>query len=208
MASSHAYVDAVTSTKVVLIRHCESQVDPALPPTTWGLTKAGHAQAGGLAGASFCADLIAVACGDEPKMVQTVEPLTRAVGLSVEQNVAYRESHSEGWFDGAGFEDIVGAFFRERAVAPAPGWEPAGEAAERFGSALEQQVARVGVGGTVVVCSGGRVLTAVLARLDLIAPSQLLETWRRLRAPDVAVIEFVNDDEPILVRTFGGPRAL
>ena len=187
---------------LALIRHCRSDADPQLPPATWGLTEVGHAQARALVSRFERDEVVAIACGPEPKMTQSVAPLAQARDLVVDSHGAYAESHSEGWLSAGRFDEAVAAFFRDPTIAPAPGWESADDAATRFLSAVGDLLARHD-GGTIAVCSGGRVLSAALAQLGLIPPTQVLAGWRRIQMPDVALIGFDADQDPVLLRPFG-----
>ncbi len=136
-------------------------------------------------------------------MTQTVEPWARSLRIPVEVSAAFNESHSDGWFEPDRCNSIVADFFADPNGPPAPGWEPAAEAADRFLSALGEVRTRHG-DGTIAVCSGGRVLTAVLDRLGLVPTGAVLETWRRIPMPDVAVVELGSAGRPLLLRPFGG----
>jgi len=177
-------------------------------PSSWRLTAEGRAAARVLADTPFRVELLAVAAGDEPKMVASVEPLASAAGLPVQASAEFRESHAEGWFDDQGFRDVVAAFFERPRVAPSPSWEPADDAARRFTAGLERLLGDHRAAGTVAVCSGGRVLTAALGAMSLVPREALLETWRQIRMPDAAVIEFTASGTPDLVRSFGDHPAL
>jgi broad specificity phosphatase PhoE len=190
------------SNLVVLIRHCQPQVDQAAPAATWGLTDAGRAQARRLLESPLLDRPAAVACGPEPKMTQSVEWLAGRAGTSVVASPAFGESRGQGWFEPGQFERVVAAFFAEPARPPAAGWEPADVAAGRFLAGLRELVAEHG-GGRVVVCSGGRVLTAVLCELGLIARSEAFEKWKALQMPDLAAIDLDRTGGAVLRRPFG-----
>lgn len=119
-------------------------------------------------------------------MVQTLRPLAEELAVDVELREAFAESRAE-WVDDPGaFRRTVGRFLSEPGEPPADGWETASDAAARFIAGLEE--ALVAASGAVVMCSGGRVLTAVLCRLGLVEPEAALDSWVALRMPDVAIV--------------------
>lgn len=152
--------------------------------------------------ATLTGDAVAVVAGDEPKMVQTLEPLAKAVGCDVEAAVELRESHSEGWLGDEEFDAVVRHFLADRSASPARGWESADAVAGRFVGKLGRLVRAASDDGTIVVCSGGRALTAALHGMGLLAPADLYRTWRNLRMPDVAEVLW-HDDGALLRSPFG-----
>lgn len=191
------------SARIVFVRHCESAVNPEAPPATWGLTETGLRQARSLVNLNI--EPSAVVAGDEPKMSQSLEPLARAAGVEVTRQPALNESHSEGWFGDHEFLEVVGRFFDHPSRAPAPGWETAEATAGRFVNALRDIVVGLPSGATVVVCSGGRALTATLVELRLIRQDQAYSVWRSIGMPDVAEIT-LDIEKAVLHSQFSSGR--
>jgi hypothetical protein len=150
--------------RIVLVRHSTSAVDPSTSPHAWGLTDSGAALAAAL-------DLggLRLLAGPEPKMVQTLEPHG-----PVEVDARFAESRSEGWLGADEFARTIERYFARPDDPPAPGWEPASAVVERFTL----------VDGAAI-CSGGRAISAVVARLT---GCDGLELWRTLRMPHVIVL--------------------
>lgn len=113
-----------------------------------------------------------------------------------------RESHSEGWLEGGEFQDAVCRFFGEPGRSAAPCWETADAAAGRFLTKLRQITADLTPGATLVVCSGGRVLTAVLHELGIVPSDEMVAMWRRIQMPDIAELAW-RDGEVLLESAFG-----
>lgn len=119
-------------------------------------------------------------------MIDTLRPLASDLAVEVEARAAFAESRAE-WVDDAGaFRRTVGRFLSDPDAPPADGWETAVDAAARFIAGVEEALEQAS--GALVVCSGGRVLTAVLCRLGFLEPADALEAWAALRMPDVAVL--------------------
>lgn len=143
-----------------------------------------------------------VVAGDEPKMVQSLSPMAETGGVDLRVEGALGETHSEGWFGDDEFLRVVRRFFEEPSSPPAPGWEAADSAGERFAERLLEIAGESGSEATVVVCSGGRALTAALYKMDLVPSDQLYSVWRSIQMPDHARITW-EEDRPVLQDPFG-----
>jgi broad specificity phosphatase PhoE len=97
---------------------------------------------------------------------------------------------------------VIANFFSDQETEASPGWERATDAGRRFLLAAVDLLYRFDR-GTVVICSGGRVLTVVLQQLALVDQREILGTWRRIRMPDTAVIELGLGRSVKLLRNFG-----
>jgi len=175
-------------------------VDAGTPPSTWGLTDVGRLDAVQLVDHLPQVSIVAIACGGEPKMIETVTPLAQRLGISVTVDAAFAETHGDGWFEIDEFHALVARLFAEPGQPPAAGWECGGDAAARFLAGLR----RLHVGdGAVVVCSGGRMLTSVLVALGVFRGDEAFGVWSHLRMPDVAVLSMPADGPALLVTAFG-----
>ena len=67
--SSFSYAAFV---RVILVRHCQSDLNAATHPTTWGLTPEGRRQAAALASSPWLRAASVLAAGPEPKMIETL----------------------------------------------------------------------------------------------------------------------------------------
>lgn len=191
--------------RVLLVRHCQSAVDPTAAPSTWGLSDVGLEQARSLEGslAGTIGDAPAVVAGSEPKLVQSLEPLAAAVGSRVATYRRLDESRSAGWLGDQEFLSVVRRFLEKPSAPPASGWETASATATRFVEAVDEVADGLPSGAAAVVCSGGRALTATLGHLGLVARSELFLVWRDLRMPDVAELEWRPNGRARLVAAFG-----
>lgn len=197
--------------RILLVRHAASHVDQARPPREWGLAERGHAASRRLAALAVFDPAVAFYAGPEPKMLQTLAPVAAARGQEARSEKAFGETESDGWLGDETFSETVRRFFAVPEASPAPGWECARAAAERFSRRIDAlralhppQVNRDrALPGTFVVASGGRALTAYLALLLGYTPGQAYQAWRALRMPDVAVVELSATAPPRIVIPFG-----
>ena len=198
--------------RLILVRHAQSAVDPQRNPREWGLTDDGHAAARRLAALGLLDRADAFYAGPEPKMVQTLEPAATSRDRQVHQEPAFSESHSAGWAgDRETFEATVARFLSHPDQPPAPGWETAASARTRFADAVEQLRViheppttrdRV-LPATVVICTGGRTLTAYLSHLLRWPPTDTFTHWHSLKMPDLTVLELDESGQGTIVIPFG-----
>lgn len=172
---------------LVLVRHARSAPDPQRPASEWGLSGEGVDQAAGLAERLAALGPTVVAAGPEPRMAATVAPVARSLGLSVEVDEAFAESRPAGWVAEDRFERTVAAFLDDPDHPPAPGWEPAASVVRRFVGGVERLVDSAA--GPVVVCSGGRAITAVLCHLGVVPCERSFEAWSELGSPEVVALD-------------------
>jgi len=176
------------------------------------LTEEGHAAARRLAALGLLDRADAFYAGPEPKMIHTLEPAATMRDRPVREDAAFAETHSAGWVGGdADFQETITRFVQHPDQETAPGWETAVAARERFSAGVERLRAeyepnvnrdRV-LPGTVVICTGGRMLAAYLSHLLSCTPEEPLTHWHSLRMPDLAVIELAEDGQGHIVIPFG-----
>ncbi|MGH2355027.1 MAG: histidine phosphatase family protein [Chloroflexota bacterium] len=197
--------------RVILIRHARSRVDETRHPQEWGLTDDGRAAARRLAALALFEHAAGFYAGPEPKMLDTLFPVAAERDRQVQADPAFAETRGERWLGEAEFLATVRQFFDAPDRPPAPNWETATEAVDRFAAGVERlcaahaPVAHPGhaLPGTFAIASGGRMLTAYLASLLGYTPHQAFESWRGLRMPDLTVLELAAGAAPRLVIPFG-----
>ncbi len=199
------------ASRVILVRHARPRVNPARPAREWELSPEGRVAARRLTAVALFEHADGFYAGPEPKMSATLADVAAERGLLVQTDPSFAESHAEGWLDAATFLATVGRFITAPVRPAAAGWETAAEAAARFAAGIERlrpdhgPVVHPGHvnPGAFAVASGGRVLTAYLSWLLGHTTEQAFQTWRAMRMPDVAVVEFSPDVAPRLVIPFG-----
>jgi broad specificity phosphatase PhoE len=196
--------------RLILVRHARSAVDPQRNPREWGLTDDGHAAARRLGALGLLDRADANNAGPEPKIVQTIEPAAQARERTVQQDEAISETRSEGWLEGGAFEDAIRRFLYAQDQPTAPGWETAADARSRFTAGVERLRAlheppmnrdRV-LPATVVICTGGRMITAYLSALLGWTPDEAFARWQALKMPDLTVIELDEEAKGTVVIPF------
>ncbi|HEV7214881.1 MAG TPA: histidine phosphatase family protein [Chloroflexota bacterium] len=197
--------------RVILVRHAKPRIVLSRPSAEWELSQEGQGAAQRLAALALFEHATGCYAGPEPKMRSTLAAVATERGLAVETDPAFAESAAAGWLAEGLFIAATGRFFTAPEQPAAPGWEPAAVAAPRFAAGVERLQERHGPvlrpghinPGTFAVASGGRVLTAYLATLLGYNPETAFQVWRRLRMPDVAVLELSPGVPPRLVIPFG-----
>jgi len=197
--------------RVILVRHARPRIRLAQPAPEWELNPEGQEAAGRLNALALFEHPTGLYAGPEPKMRATLASLSAERGIPVETDPAFAESAAGGWLAEGEFLATVGRFFTAPEQPAANGWEPAVAAVSRFAAGIDRLRPHYGPvvspghvnPGTFAVVSGGRVLTAYLASLLEYPPETAFQVWRRLRMPDIAVIELAPDAPTRLVIPFG-----
>ena len=183
--------------RVVLVRHASAQAPGAGVPIDRPLTSDGMSQAGRLRWLNLFDLATGFYAGPEARMIATLTPGAASRGREVVSKAALAETASGGWLPDDQFAEVIGRYFAHPAIVPAPGWESGSVAAQRFGSQVEALRAAHpphvnrdrAVPGVVVVSTGGRVAIAWLASCLGWSGADAESAWRRLRFPDIAVVD-------------------
>jgi len=183
--------------RVVLVRHATAEAPGAGVPIDRPLTPDGMSQADRLRWLNLFDLATGFYAGPEARMVATLAPGAASRGREVVIKAALAETASGGWLPDDQFAEVIGRYFAHPAIVPAPGWEAGSVAAQRFGSQVEALRAAHpphvnrdrAVPGVVVVSTGGRVAIAWLASCLGWSGADAETAWRRLRFPDIAVVD-------------------
>lgn len=183
--------------RVVLVRHATAQAPGSGVPIDRPLTSDGMSQADRLRWLNLFDLATGFYAGPEARMIGTLAPGATSRGREVLNMAALAETASGGWLPDEQFAEVIGRYFAHPAIVPAPGWEAGSVAAQRFGSQVEALRAAHpphvnrdrAVPGVVVVSTGGRVAIAWLASCLGWSGADAETAWRRLRFPDIAVVD-------------------
>jgi len=183
--------------RVVLVRHATAEAPGSGVPIDRPLTPDGMSQADRLRWLNLFDLATGFYAGPEARMIATLAPGATSRGREVVNKAALAETASGGWLPDDQFAEVIGRYFAHPAIVPAPGWEAGSVAAQRFGSQVEALRAAHpphvnrdrAVPGVVVVSTGGRVAIAWLASCLGWSGADAESAWRRLRFPDIAVVD-------------------
>lgn len=197
--------------RVVLVRHATAEVPGSGVPTDRPLTSDGTAQADRLRWLNLFDLSTGFYAGPEARMIATLAPGASSRGREVVPMGALGESVAGGWLPDDQFAGVIGRYFAHPGIVPAPGWESGLVAAQRFGSQVEALRAAHpphvnrdrAVPGLVVVSTGGRVAIAWLASSLGWSGADADSAWRRLRNPDIAVVDLPKGEAARLIIPFG-----
>ncbi len=197
--------------RVVLVRHATAQAPGSGVPTDRPLTSDGLAQADRLRWLNLFDLATGFYAGPASRTIGTLAPGASSRGRDVMPMGALGESASGGWLPDDQFAEALARYFAHPGIVPAPGWESGSVAAQRFGSQVEALRAAHpphvnrdrAVPGVVVVSTGGRVAIAWLASSLGWSGADAESAWRRLRNPDIAVIDLPRDEASRLIIPFG-----
>jgi len=99
---------------------------------------------------------------------------------------ALGEARRDTWLDGAAFQAAQRAFFAQAEIPPAPGWESARQAGERFARAMDSLLS-AHPAETIAVAAHATVLTLYTACLRGRPPTY--EDWRAIDFAAIMVID-------------------
>ncbi|MEW6579982.1 MAG: histidine phosphatase family protein [Chloroflexota bacterium] len=160
-----------------LIRHPRTQPDPSRPASRWDLSAEGRAQVRALAALPLWAAIGAVITSAQPKAAAVGEAVRAAHGVPWQVVAALDEARRDSWLSAGEFDQAQRAFFAGPEVPPAPGWETARAAGERFAAAMGDVLARY-PNQSLAVVAHASVLALYAARLRGAAPSY--DDWRAI----------------------------
>jgi broad specificity phosphatase PhoE len=186
-------------TRVVLVRHADVIQDPGASGDTWRLSPAGEEKAAALTADPDVRRVGAVYTSPETKAVQTAEALAGGRSIHLLPEVRELDRSALGWMGNQTAYEVVVREILARPGESVRGCEAALAAQARSVTALQELVA-LHRGQSLAVVSHGILLTLVLTWIEQVAPDVGL--WRRIRLPDVAVIEWESRD---IRRRFGNP---
>ncbi len=166
--------------KLIIIRHSLSKLDPDLPPYQWGLTGEGRALCVPLAELVAVHNPGVIITSDEPKAVETGEIVARELGVAwcTAVNIHEHRRESRVILSQEEFFDKIAALFEnpERCVF---GLETAQQALNRFSDAVQSIMAGY-PDQNVAIVTHGTVMSLYNGALTGVDAYQF---WRRLGLP-------------------------
>jgi 2,3-bisphosphoglycerate-dependent phosphoglycerate mutase len=152
------------NSKIIFIRHEETQKDSNINASKWVLSEIGHEQASKLANKRNLQNIDVIYTSSEIKTVQTIKPLADKLNIPINQVADFDEVRR-----GAKFlttEEFEREKFKqlEELDYPAFGGETANQALLRFEKALEK-ITSENKNKTIVVVSHGTILNLYFAKI-------------------------------------------
>jgi broad specificity phosphatase PhoE len=165
---------------LLLVRHSEPQLDPAVPSEEWRLSEEGRRRCGPLAERLAELEPRALLSSTEPKARETAELVAPALGLDVQLSDGVRETarRTVGWLERAEIDRAIRELF-DRPDEVVFGEESAAAALARFEHAV------AGLPEPAVVVTHGTVLSLYVAARTERDPYEL---WRGLELPDLVAV--------------------
>ena len=170
----------------VLIRHAQSAPSNKIPEPDWPLSSLGRRQATALASDLAGAGITQVVSSPYVRAVDTVQPLSSQLGLSIEIQSGLRERKlcddvRDDW------HIIIEKAWTDFNFA-LPGCESGFECQKRIQKCMQDVVSRY-TGQTIAVCSHGNAIGLFLNTID---QNFGYLNWKQMKNPDVFWIDWRN----------------
>jgi len=172
--------------KLILIKHCPPQIDPAVVAHRWVLSEDGQASCGWLARALKREGVAHLYASLEPKALETAALVGLSLGLAVQPRAGLHENDRSG----IGFlsqEDLEARMQRFFATPDAlvVGAETATAAHTRFEAAIRAILAESRT-GTVAIVTHGTVISLLAGARD---SAEGFDLWKSLGLPSYVVLD-------------------
>jgi len=164
--------------RLILIRHPQTQPDPADPASSWRLSPAGEAQVRALVAAPLWDGITAIYTSQEYKAAAVGEAISAAHGIPHQRVSDLGEARRDAWLGPDAFQVAQRAFFARPDAPPVPEWESAAATQTRFVRAMDGVLASHPAGESLAVVSHATVLALYLAHLCGRAPD--IDDWRAI----------------------------
>lgn len=177
----------MTHTKVIFLRHADTQKDPTVHASQWGLSDSGTAAAEGITDVAALNEVEVIYVSEEPKTLLTVNPLATKLGLTPIQDQAFNEvARGEKFLSKEEFEQEKNKQLEDLTYAAFNG-ESGEVALARFTEGVKR-VVEVNTGKTVLIVTHGTVLNIYFADV-LGLNAHLPERWAKTGFCAYGIIE-------------------
>jgi len=164
-------------TKIIFLRHADTQKDPSLNAALWGLSKEGKKQAEETANLSIMNEVDVIYISEEKKTVLTAEPLAKKLGKEVTSLSSLNEvKRGDKFLTKEEFETEKVKQLKNLDYHAFDG-ESGKEALARFKQGVEQ-ISKENVGKIILIVTHGTILNIYFADL-LDAYDKLSERWQK-----------------------------
>lgn len=167
----------MVNNRIIFLRHADTQKDPNIHASQWGLSETGVTQAEAVKDIPEMASVEIVYVSEEPKTLLTVAPLAKQLGLDPVPMASFNEvARGEKFLSKEEFE-LEKNKQLEDLDYPAFNGETGRNALARFASGVDE-VASQNKGKTVLIVTHGTVLNLYFADI-LNAYGALSDRWAR-----------------------------
>lgn len=172
--------------RLVLVKHCPPQIDPAVTSHRWVLSRDGQASCDWLAEALRREGVAALYASLEPKALETAALVAVRLGLEVRPREGLHENDRAGlgFLDAGELEERMRHFFASPASLVI-GDETADAARARFLAAV-RAIQREAGEATVAVVTHGTVISLLLGLDERVEPYDM---WKSLGLPSYVVLD-------------------
>lgn len=152
------------SSKIIFLRHADTQKDPNLNASFWSLSELGNSQAQNIISNPVFHDVTRAYVSSEIKTYLTIEPLIQKFEIIVEKNADLDEVHRGDKF--LSKEDFEKEKYKqlEDLDYPAFGGETGNQALERFQKAVEK-IKSESQNQNILIVTHGTILNIYLAKV-------------------------------------------
>jgi len=183
-------------TRVLLIRHAESQPDAGLAEPDWPLNSTGQQQSKALAGTLQAQGVEVVYSSPYRRAVDTVRPLAAAAGLPISIEDDLRERKLTDGFR-ADWKTLVEKAWADWSFA-LPGCESGLDCQARVRACVDR-LARENSGRTIALASHGNAIALYLSSLD---ETFGFKGWKSMKNPDIFLVNYAAAEAPEWDRAF------
>ena len=168
--------------RLILVKHAQPVLDPAVPPREWRLGREGEEQSQGLAERLRMFLPFTLVSSPEPKAVRTAEIVAATLGTvtSIVEGLQEFDRPAMPIASPDEHERLNAPIFTTRAQ-PVLGRESADGALARFSEAIDRVLASTPAGRTLVVIAHGTVIALLVAQQT---DRDAFELWKSLDCAD------------------------
>jgi len=177
----------MVKTKIIFLRHAETQKDPTVNATLWGLSEKGKSQSEEISANQIMNEVSVIFCSEEKKTSLTAEPLAKKLSKNIKQSVYFDEVKRGDKFLTKEEFEIEKIKQLEDLSYKAFDGESGLDALARFKRGINAVISE-NIGKTILVVTHGTVLNIYFADL-LGVQAKLAERWSKTDFCALGVVE-------------------
>lgn len=179
----------MTNTKIIFLRHADTQKDPSVNAAMWGLSDLGNKQALDLSEDEILKTAEGVYVSSEKKTKLTIEPLVSKINVDIKEDSNFDEvRRGDKFLTKEEFETEKNLQLEDFSYH-AFGGESCFEALERFKNQVEH-IKSLNENKTIIIVTHGTILTIYLAYIiDIKDPQKIKERWKNTGFGKYAIVK-------------------